>query len=562
MRLSRSTRTGVLLGSALAAGALAPMRVMAQDGTWALTNARIETVTHGVIEHGTIVIRDGLIAAVGPSVTVPADARVFDVNGLTVYPGLIDLTSTMGLATPAAGGAGAGERAAPAAGGNEAPRFVGLEPQREVADELRLVASEVKNARDAGLTAVLVAPARGAFRGLSALIPLQDSAGRADVIRTPVALQMGFQGAGTGGFGGQYPATLLGVIAYERQSFYDAQRRATMLDRYRSSPRGMKRPEYDPQLDALVPVVRRDLPVFFDANNENEIRRAERIAKEFGLKLVVSGATEGFRALDALRGQTAIVSVNFPKSTDVTGWTYRSTRLHPLDDSAAADKTVHATLERNAATLDKAGVHIALASGGLRAGEFLANVRKTVAAGLPADVALAALTIRPAELAGASDVLGSIENGKIANLVITKGALLSDSAKVRFVFVDGARYEVIEPPAASRGSRNAAGAGGAAGAMGGTWNVSVVTPQGANTSTMTITQTGSSFTGQMVSEIGTLQITDGAIDGKHVTWSTTANLGGRSVQITFEGDVDGTRMSGNASLGQLGTATFTAEKTP
>ena len=229
-----------------------------------------------------------------------------------------------------------------------------------------------------------------------------------------------------------------------------------------------------------------NLPVFFFAKNENEIRRAVRIGREFGLKLTVVGATEGFRATDALKamGQPVVVSVDFPKPPEVTGWQYRWTERHAPGDSAEADSAARPIIEGNAAALNSAGIRFALSSGGsLRPAEFLANVRKAIAAGLPRDVALEALTIRPAEIAGVGAQLGSIEPGKIANLVVTEGDLLGDSAKVRAVFVDGARYEVVAPPPAAHG-RGAAGTGPPA-EVGGTWDVSVTTPQGSNPATMT-----------------------------------------------------------------------------
>jgi imidazolonepropionase-like amidohydrolase len=429
--------------------ALAGRAAQAQEGPWALTNARIQTVTHGVIEHGTIVIRNGLITAVGADVTAPAEARVLDLGGRTVSPGLIDLTSSIGLpAPPAATGGPGGGGAAAAAAGPGGPANSGLDPDRVVADELKPAAADVKAARDAGLTAVLSAPSRGAFRGLSALIPLRDSAGSRDVLRSPVALHMGYQGVQGGGFGGgfarQYPATLLGVIAYERQKFYDAQRQAMLLDRYRANPRGMERPANDNALAALIPVVKGDLPVFFAANNENEIERAIRIAHEFNLKLTIVGATEGFRAtsqLLALR-RPVVVSVDFPRAADVTGWAYRGAERLPADDSATADSAAQRVIQGNPAALMQAGVRFALASGGTSGADFIANVKKAVAAGLPRDSALAAVTIRAAEVAGVGEQLGSIESGKVANLVVSDNELLGDSGRVRMVFVDGTRYTV------------------------------------------------------------------------------------------------------------------------
>jgi imidazolonepropionase-like amidohydrolase len=559
MRRVPIARAGIaLLASFLAVAA--PAR--AQGGPWVLTNVRIETVTRGVIERGTVVIRDGLIAAVGADVPAPADARVLDLAGKTVFPAFIDLTSSLGLASaPAAatgGRPGAGAAAAAGAGAESAP--VGLEPYRVVADELRPVAADVRTARDAGFGAVLSAPSRGAFRGLSALVPLRDSAAALALIRSPVALHMGFQSVQ-----GRYPETLLGVIAYERQAFYDAQRQGILLDRYRASPRGMQRPASDRRLDALVPVVRGELPVLFAAGNENEIRRAVAMAHEFNLALTVVGATEGFRAVDALQAnrRPVVVSVDFPRAPEVTGWAFRAGIRHPPDDSAAADSAASRVIEGNAAALNRAGIRLALASGGtLRASEFLANVRKAITAGLPRDVALEALTIRPAEIAGAAEQLGSIEAGKIANLVVADGDLLGDSAKVSAVFVDGVRYEVIAPAAPARTGARGAGGGEAPAQIGGPWTVVVTTPQGGQNITMTLSQSGESFTGTMTSEMGVLPVGDGQVSGRTVSWSVTVPMGGQNMVASFHGEVEGNRIRGTVDLGAMGTATFTAEKNP
>ncbi len=551
MRLALPASAGAFLTVALAVSS--PCR--AQEGTWALTNVRIETVTKGVIEHGTIVVRDGLIQAVGADVTPPADVRVLDLSGRTVYPGIIDLISTLGLPTAPAQGARGGGGGTPAAT-ESTP--AGLQPARMIADEIKATPADIRSLRDGGITAVLVAPARGAFRGLSALVPLEDSLTEQAVIRSPVAENLGYDGVQ-----GRYPETMLAVIAYERQAFYDAQHQALLLDRYRANPVGMERPAYDVQLAALIPVLKGDLPAFFFAKNENEIRRAVRIGREFGLKLTVVGATEGFRATDALKatGQPVVVSVDFPKPPEVTGWQYRWTERHAPGDSAEADSAARPIIEGNAAALNSAGIRFALSSGGsLHSTEFLANVRKAIKAGLPRDVALQALTIRPAEIAGVAAQLGSIEPGKIANLVVTEGDLLGDSAKVRAVFVDGARYEVVAPPAAPAGRERGAAGGAEPADVGGTWDLSVSTPQGTNQATLTLTQSGASITGQLTSEMGSAAVDNGEVAGSSVSWSTTLTMGGQSMTITFHGDVEGNRMSGSADMPGMGSASFTAQK--
>jgi imidazolonepropionase-like amidohydrolase len=423
-------------------------------GVWALTNARIETVTKGTIERGTVVIRDGVIEAVGASVTPPADARVVDLSGKTLAPAFIDLTSSLGLPQPAAGrGGGRGGVPAelafllgPQTDTTTEVRIVGLEPDRVVAEELRLSANDARTSRDQGIGAVLVAPSRGLFRGLSALVPMRDDTASRWIVKTPVALHVGYQTVP-----GAYPGNLLGVIAYQRQAFYDAQRHALVMDRYKANPRGMPRTAHNAELEALVPVVKGEMPAFIAANAENEILRALALAKEFNIKVTVVGAVEGFRAINALKSaRPPVVTVDFPTPAQTTGWQYQfATRRDPAD-SAARTAAATRTIEGNAAALNNAGIRFALASGGLAAGTFMENVRKAIAAGLPRQVALEALTIRAAEAAGVDAQLGSIEAGKIANLMVVQGEPLTATARIESVYVDGLQYDVI-PPAAGRG---------------------------------------------------------------------------------------------------------------
>ena len=261
------------------------------------------------------------------------------------------------------------------------------------------------------------------------------------------------------------------------------------------------------------------------------------------------------------------MSLDFPRSTEVTGWSYRSSQRHALDDSAATDSAVRRKLEANAAALHSAGIRFALSSGGLRANEFLGNIRKAIAAGLPRDVALQALTIRPAEIAGVGAQLGSIEVGKIANLVVAERDILGDSAKVRMVFVDGVRYEVI-PPAPSERRRGGATRGGEREESGetarvaGTWDLTVTTQQGENRATMTVTQSGGTLEGTMNTEMGTVQVTDGRVTGQSVTFSVTVPISGQTTIVVFRGTVEGNRMRGTADLGAMGSASFTGERQP
>src|SRR5688500_1482783 len=426
-------------------------------GVWALTNARIETVTKGTIDRGTVVIRNGVIEAVGATITPPADAVVVDLSGKTIAPAFIDLTSSLGLRTPpqqAGGGRGAAPAPIPGFPGAEPDvttevRIVGLEPERVIAGELSLSPADARTPRDHGIGAALVAPSRGLFRGLSALLPLRDDTASRWIVKSPVALHVGYQTVP-----GDYPSNLLGVIAYQRQAFYDAQRHAMIEDRYKANPRGVARTAHNAELAALVPVVKGTVPVFIAANNENEILRALALGKEFStIKVTIVGAVEGFRAINALKSaRPPIVTVDFPQPSQTTGWQYQYSQRRDPADTAAMAAAVTKMVEGNAASLHNAGIKFALASGGVAPNVFMDNVRKAIAAGLPRNVALEALTIRAAEAAGVESQLGSIEAGKIANLLVVQGEPLAANARLERVYVDGLQYDVVPAPA-GRGGR-------------------------------------------------------------------------------------------------------------
>ena len=260
---------------------------------------------------------------------------------MTVYPGLIDMANTSAVepapapaaAPPAAAGrvvAGAAEAAAAAdpAGWEEqqrAKREQILKPGFAAADHVRIDGAEMQRLASAGITSVLAVPPSGTLRGQSALVnvlaPADDEliSGMADyrtgitVVKSPVALHVGF-GAGTGGGrGGGYPGSLLGYIAFVRQAFYDAQWQKdahAWAERHKDQPR----PVFEPELDALAPALDRRIPVAFDAEQQREIRRALAMAKEFNLTPIIVGAAEAAEAADDLKAANAsvILTLNFP----------------------------------------------------------------------------------------------------------------------------------------------------------------------------------------------------------------------------------------------------------
>src|SRR5262245_39065918 len=288
--------------------------------TYAITNARIVTVSGPVIERGTVVIRNGLIAAAGANVSAPPDARVIDGAGLTVYPGLIDAYTDLGLPeaapspSPGGGGGGGGfflqqQQQRPPSGPNST-QPVGLQPEVMVEDVIRPGGNEIESWRSVGVTAVLTSPRSGIWMGQSALINLSGDTPQQMIVRSPVAMHVGFTPLRTGA----YPGSLMGVFSTLRQMMLDAQRYRDSLRIYEQNPRGTRRPETDRSLAALIPVIDGSMPVVMLANSEREIDRALDLAAEFKLKLIIAGGREADRLSDRLVKQNVpvLLSLNLP----------------------------------------------------------------------------------------------------------------------------------------------------------------------------------------------------------------------------------------------------------
>lgn len=210
-----------------------------------------------------------------------------------------------------------------------------------------------------------------------------------------------------------------------------------------------------------------------------------------------------------------------------------------------------------AAKLAKAGVRFAFQSGGIRSPkQMLTNAAKAIKAGLPADAALRALTLSPAEIFGVSNQLGSLEPGKIANLVVTSGDLFDEKTKVRFTFVDGERFEYKDEPAPMP-------AESAAVDVTGTWEIEVTTPDGPQKATLEMTQKGNSVTGMFRTEMfGSSEVKSAFVSGKKLTVNVMLNIGGNPLDITFAGDVEGDTMKGTSSVAGQGSMSFTGARKP
>ena len=526
--------------------------------TYAITNARIVTVSGPIIDRGTVVIRNGLIVAAGPNVSAPPDARVIDGSGLTVYPGLIDAYTNLALpeAAPAAspGGGGGGvafllqqQQQRPAPGGPNSTQPTGLQPEVMVEDVIRASGTEIESARNIGITTALTAPRGGIWMGQSALINLSGETPQQMIVRSPVAMHVGFTP-----LRGGYPGSLMGVFATLRQMMLDAQRYSESMQIYERNPRGIRRPETDRSLAALVPVVEGRMPVVMLANTEREITRALDLGAEFKLKLIIAGGRESERVADRLKQQNVpvLLSLNLPRRTTAAMPEADPEPMRVLRERVEAQQT--------AGKLAKAGVRFAFESGSLtNMSDLMPNVGRVIENGLSSADAVRAFTIWPAEILGVASQLGSIEAGKIANLTVTRGDLFDRNSRVAHVFIDGRPVD-LRPPTADR--PGGPGAPGGRPTMSGAWTLNVKFGADEKAATLTLQQEGERVTGSIAGSLGAGEIANASMTADELRFTVPLQIEGQTKEATFTGTLSGNEIRGTVTVVGATPGTFTATR--
>lgn len=398
-------------------------------GFHALVGARVVTAPGQVLENATIVIRNGLITAVGRDVRPPAGARVWDLAGQTIYPGFIDAHADLGAdAVPQ--------------GGDVGPTHWNPQVRAWYSTGATLKDDSTRRAglRSLGFGTALVVPRQGLFRGKASVVNLGDFGARDRVLRADLVQAIGFQRSFA--LGGTYPNSTMGTIALMKQTFMDAEWYGRARAAWENGGRATLPPETSEALAALGGVVQGKQPVLFQTESEEEYLRAARLAADYKLVPWFRGNGYEYRLVDVLKGrkEPLIVPLNFPDAPDV------SSPEAALNAPLASLRHWYLA-PTNPAQLEKAGVSFAITSDGLSTmTDFLPNLRIAVARGLTPDKALAALTTVPATWLGIERTHGTIAVGKVANLVVSDGDLFKEEASIRDVWVQGTRYGVTRPP--------------------------------------------------------------------------------------------------------------------
>lgn len=415
---------------------LATIACAAQDHPIVLKNGKLLTITHGVIENGTVVMQGGKITAVGPasSVTIPADAKIIDATGMTVYPGLIDSETQLGLT----------EISAENMTNDLVERSDEIMPHMHTAEAFHAESALIPVARMNGITNAVVAPVGAdTLPGQDSFIQLAGASATEMLLIRDNAMPLNFTGnerRNKGGFEKQrFPATRMGLAAQLRQAFLDAQDYQSKWAEYErrkneaapTKDKGQDKekdkdkksppvpPKRDLKLEALIPYLEGKKTIVLAAESPSDLETAVSLAGEFKLKFVLNHIAHSQPVLDY------VASLKVPV---IVGPIYES----PKEDER------YDTVYSLPAQLYKRGVKIVFASYSAH------NVRNlpdaagfATAFGLPYDEALKAITLNAAEVWGVADQLGSLDTGKAANVVVANGDPLDVKTDVKQVYIQG-----------------------------------------------------------------------------------------------------------------------------
>ena len=400
----------------------AQQNVNGRAGTFAIRNARVVTVSGAPIENGTVVISNGRIAAIGANITIPTGAEIIDGKGLSVFPGMIDAGTNMGLAEVTQGANSTVDVAEVGDMNANAKAILGINPHT----------SHVNVTRVNGITTVLSMPTGGIMAGQAAVINLLGSTPNEMAVVPTYGLVINFPrvttggGFGGGGFGGQQVDFNEALrrrdqrIEDLKKIFRDAENYGRVRDAY-NRDKTLPAPKTDLRMEAMIPYVRGEKPVIFTVERERDIRAAVRFADEMKLKAVIMGGQEAWKAADLLKQKDVAVI-------------YTNIYSLPVREDDPYDFLFEAPSK-----LQQAGVRFAISTGdhGAEVRDLPYQAGLAAAYGLSPQEALKSVTLYPAQILGVAHQLGSIEVGKVANIVVADGDILEPRTNIRYLFING-----------------------------------------------------------------------------------------------------------------------------
>jgi len=529
---------------------------------------------------GSVLIEDGMIKQVGRSVTIPFDAEIIDGDSMYVYPGFIDALSHTGIKKEESGD----DRPKVKNPGYPPNDVAGITPDISAFDLISHKEKSIKDMRSQGFTISHAVPKGRLFPGQGAVILLSGDSADEMIIKKDVSTFSQFKGAR-----GMYPQTIIGQMAKWREMYRSASYAKKHNASFETNPVGVKRPAYDKAIEALIPVVEKKQKVFFKASKAMEINRALALQKDLGFSIVVSDVKQATHLMKKLKASRAdvLMSIDLPKEEkkeekdseddedDSKKKEGKDTSKMDGDKMKADDKKEEKKKKKKekkkdpekeklearkkaaiaeyvsqAAMMEKNNIPFSFSFIDGKSKELHSNLRRMIEAGLSEKAALAALTTNPANLLGISNIAGSVENGKLANIVMTDKPYFDEKAKIKYVFVEGKPFKSEE-----KKKKKKSGDAGEGADIVGKWSYEMNIPMPDNTGIILIEKTGDTYKVSIASvdDLSDFEeIEDVELDGDNLVFDFDVTEG-MTMNVEMDLTFDGETFEGTVTAGQFGT---------
>ena len=539
---------------------LAPLIIVAQSdeiplitNKFLIRNANVIVSPGQLLPASSILVEDGIITNVGSNITPPFDAMIIDADSMYIYAGFIAGLSHIGVPTKEA------PKDLPKIKdpGNPPNDRAGITPDISLRDVLDVKDKSVAAYRKQGITLSHSVPKGRMLPGKGSLIVLNGSSVDDMLIAEDVSMFATLSGASR-----MYPGTVMAVMAKYRDLFKKAALASDHEKTYNAKSIGVKRPSYDKSIKALYPVVKSELPVFFSVEKTRDIQRAMRLQKELNFKIVPSEIKQGWLNIDKLKKQPIMLSLNLPKEIKEDK---KEKKKSKKDEESEETKLFNARKKQSydqyvgqAKLLNEEGISYSFSLLNTKAADIQKNLKRLVENGLSEDVALAAMTINPAKSLGIDNIAGTIAKDKLANLVITTKPYFEKDSKIKYVFVEGAKFEYEIKDKKKTNSDSTATQD-----LSGEYSYAVEIPGMTQTGKMILTKTEDAYTIVITAESSSgdpSTIENVEPDGNDLNFDFEAETQGATMKVNMAIEFDEDTFEGKVSVGDFGSFPVTGEK--
>lgn len=565
------------------------------SNTYYISDVNIIQKPGQMIEMGAIIVKDGVIQDVGKNLSPPADAIIVKADSMYLYPGFIDAYNNIGIkkseqeqtGNGRRGGGGGGNRNSGVNPGNPPNNLAGITPERTLKEMYDHKAKSTSSWREAGFTASMSVPEGGMLPGQATIILHSSKDADAAIVKQEMGIVGTFETAGR-----VYPATILGVMAKYRDIHRKAGFALKHENAYKANPVGMPRPSYDASLKALYPITTKTLPIYFEAEKLKDISRVLTLQNDLGFNPVLINVKQATIHADKIKSSRIplVLSLDVPHSDDKKkkGEMGKKGERGKKGEKEGEDKEEKKKEKKKevkgekdpekealqarkdeaikeyqsqAAMLTKKGVSYGFSGKDAKVKDVKKNLKAMMEHGITEDQVLAALTTNPAQMYGVSNIMGTVEKGKLANFFVSSAPYFEDDSKIKYVFVEGNQfeYEVKE-------KKKKSGDGEASADLSGFYEFAVEIPGETQKGTLNIKKDGDSYAVTMITDgdngddVDEVDPSDVDVDGNSISFPMEVDNDGFKMKLVFDLEIDQGDIEGSVTAGEFGTFPMTGEK--